>query len=231
MTSNVMHKNKILSLRHAFKNGWDQNMSNVWMYSFYAGIFMIATILAGQIPHVGILLQIAIIVATFGAAYRFSHDDIKKLNQVSFTWRQFANIVISSALLLCVFAPLMLLIYMINVIFNNDIINSDITRSMVEGNLGFVVLAVSLFAIGAYFAVRLSYFPFAVLDLGHGPVTALKHSWHMTIGNAFRILILIAASVFILSLGLFGYVAGVFILYPVFYFTIVDTYKQLSKKV
>jgi len=91
--------------------------------------------------------------------------------------------------------------------------------------LGFILLIVP----GIYFAIRLTYVIYFLVDQKSGPIEAVKKSWKLTKGHFFSILGLYLVLVLVNLFGLLLLFLGLLITIPVTYIANAYTYKKLSK--
>lgn len=91
--------------------------------------------------------------------------------------------------------------------------------------LGFILLVVP----GIYFAIRLTYVIYFLVDQKTGPIEAIKRSWKLTKGHFFSILGLYLVLVLVNLFGMLLLLLGLLITIPVTYIAIAYTYKKLSK--
>lgn len=217
-----MKKNK-LNIISAIKKGWNMTISKFWGYVFYSGVFILVGALAGEIPYVGLVIQYALILSSLVAIIRLNNGADFNFNILKITWRQLFVFFITTLVIMSVFVPLVMLILVLN-----NVAADRSYLAVLQSNPYFALAITLSFVFGAYMATRLSYSPFAILEMNHGPMKSIKHSWDITEGSSLKIFVLGLASVFMLSLGLIGFLIGVFVAYPIIYFAFVDSYKQLN---
>lgn len=106
----------------------------------------------------------------------------------------------------------------------NYIVGSIIVALIVIG--GLILLIVP----GIYLAIRLSQFPFLIVDKNLGAIEAIKGSWNMTKGNVINLIIFEFFCLVVVNVGLFALFVGLLVAVPVTIVAAIYVYKMLSQQ-
>lgn len=90
--------------------------------------------------------------------------------------------------------------------------------------VGFILLVVP----GIYFAIRLTFVPFLVIDKKLNPIDALKESWKMTEGQVWHLFKLMVVFVLLVLLGVLLLVVGLLVTVPLGALMVAYVYRKLS---
>lgn len=94
-----------------------------------------------------------------------------------------------------------------------------------------MIVGLLLFIIpGIIFAVRLSFYPYVLVDKKTGPIEALKRSWEMTNGRVCKLLIYGLISFGVFLLGLLALAIGLLVAIPVISLGQAHIYRKLSTR-
>jgi uncharacterized membrane protein len=95
--------------------------------------------------------------------------------------------------------------------------------------LGIIVFGLVLLIVpGIYFAIRLGFFTFYIVDEGAGPLDALQKSWDLTRGRVMDLFLFWMAVVLINILGFLALVVGLFASMPVSMLMIAFVFRRLQ---
>lgn len=86
----------------------------------------------------------------------------------------------------------------------------DVVRANLLSGVLVLFGIVLLIVPGIWIACRLAFVSYLVMDQGMGPVEAVKESWRMTDGHAWKIFVLGIVSFFIALIGLICLIVGIF---------------------
>jgi uncharacterized membrane protein len=93
-------------------------------------------------------------------------------------------------------------------------------------SIGFLVL----FVPGVILAIRLGFFPFAIVDGGAGPVEALQKSWDLTRGSFWHLLTLAIALACVNVLGALALGIGLLVTVPMTAIAMAYVYRRLPER-
>jgi uncharacterized membrane protein len=96
-----------------------------------------------------------------------------------------------------------------------------------------IVVAVGLILLivpGIFFAAKLSFFPYFVVDDGAGPIDALQRSWALTNGVTLKVILFGIVLLLINFVGLLALGIGVLVTYPVSYLAHAYVYRHVREQ-
>lgn len=82
---------------------------------------------------------------------------------------------------------------------------------------------------GIYWAIRLQFYSYAIIEKGLGAIESIRYSWHLTRNASTELLILTAYALLVLCVGLILFILGIFIAIPYILMIQCYTHKILSK--
>lgn len=91
--------------------------------------------------------------------------------------------------------------------------------------VGYILLIIP----GIYFKIRLQFVSYSVVEYGYWPFKAIGHSWKITRGHAWDLLLFNVASVGVNILGIIALVVGVFATVPTTIIAHAHVYRKLSR--
>ena len=109
-------------------------------------------------------------------------------------------------------------------LLGNYIIGSILVALIIIG--GFILLIIP----GIYFAIRLSYFSYFIVEKKLGAKEAIKASWDATKGNVINLIVFGFLSFGVMILGLLALLVGLLVAIPVVSLAGVYVYKMLSRQ-
>ena len=92
--------------------------------------------------------------------------------------------------------------------------------------IGFMLL----FLPGVFLAIRLGFFPYAIVDGGLGPVAALQKSWDLTRGSFWHLLALGIAFFVVNMIGAIALLIGLLVTIPVTAIAMAYVYRRLPER-
>ena len=92
--------------------------------------------------------------------------------------------------------------------------------------IGFLILVVP----GVYLAIRLGFFPYAIVDGGSGPVEALQKSWELTRGSVLHLLGLGIVFALVNFVGVLALGIGLLVSIPVTAIAMAYVYRRLPER-
>lgn len=106
----------------------------------------------------------------------------------------------------------------------NYVVGSIITGLIVIG--GLILLIVP----GIYLAIRLSQFPYFIIDKKLGAIEAIKGSWNATAGNVMNLFVFGLLCILVVIAGAIALLVGLLVAFPVVSVAAIYVYKMLSQQ-
>lgn len=116
----------------------------------------------------------------------------------------------------------------------SELTNFNLLVNYIIGSVlvGLIVIAgfILLIIPGIYFAIRLSQFPYFIVDKNFGGIEAIKASWNATKGNVMNLIVFGLLSFGVVILGFIALIVGLLAAIPVVSVAAIYVYKMLSQQ-